>query len=130
MKRITLVAAIGVFVATLFGALGMAQNAPLGDYARQARIQKDHQAPAAKSFDNDNLPRADKLSVVGQAPAESGDASAPATSSETAAPDGEAKTASPSWGGSRPPDAAARQTAEAENKAAQAAGGEKEEGLT
>jgi len=69
MKRITLVATIGVFVATLFGALAMAQNAPLGDYARQARKQKDHQAPAAKSFDNDNLPRADKLSVVGQAPA-------------------------------------------------------------
>src|SRR5438309_11328558 len=76
MKRITLAATIGVFVATLFGALAMAQNAPLGDYARQARKQKDHQAPAAKSFDNDNLPRADKLSVVGQAPAESGDASA------------------------------------------------------
>src|SRR5205807_8180392 len=94
MKRITLAATIGVFVATLFGALAMAQNAPLGDYARQAGKQKDHQAPAAKSFDTDNLPRADKLPVVGQAPAESADASAPATSGETAAPGGEANTSS------------------------------------
>ena len=119
MKRITLVATTGVFVATLIGTLAMAQNAPLGDYARQARKRKDHQAPAAKSFDNDNLPRADKLSVVGQAPAESGDASAPTTSGETAAPNGEGKTSSASSGGATPADSAAGQTAEAEKKPAE-----------
>jgi hypothetical protein len=55
------------------------QNSPagssLGDYARQVR--KD---PAAKSkpkvFDNDNLPKDDKLSIVGTAPAASTDNSA------------------------------------------------------
>jgi len=44
-----------------------AQEQPLGDYARAQR--KDKKAPAAKQFDNDNLPTADKLSVVGSEPA-------------------------------------------------------------
>jgi LAS superfamily LD-carboxypeptidase LdcB len=38
----------------------------LGDYARA--VKKDKKQPAAKQFDNDNLPREDKLSVVGGAP--------------------------------------------------------------
>ena len=57
MKRFTLLPTVGIFLATLFATFASAQNAPLGDYARQARKQKDHQAPAAKTFDNDNLPR-------------------------------------------------------------------------
>jgi hypothetical protein len=47
-----------------------AQEQPLGDYARAVR--KDKKAPAAKQFDNDNLPTSDKVSVVGGEPA-SGD---------------------------------------------------------
>ena len=63
MKRITLVATIGVFVATLFGALAMAQNAPLGDYARQARKQKDHQAIITLSLGN-SAPGADTSTLT------------------------------------------------------------------
>ena len=72
MKRITLLATVGLFTATLFGTLAIAQDAPppLGDYARQVRKQKGRQAPTGKKFDNDNLPVADRLSVVGQAPAD------------------------------------------------------------
>ena len=106
MKRITLLATVGIFVATLCGTLALAQDAPLGDYARQARKHKDRQPPAGKTFDNDNLPRTDKLSVVGQAPAENADAPAPATS-ETPAASADAKAVP-----------AAGQTAEAEKKPA------------
>ncbi len=64
----------------------------LGDYARQIRKE-----PGAKStpkvFDNDNLPREDKLSVVGRKPAPASDES---TQNQTAQPEGaaagEAKT--------------------------------------
>jgi hypothetical protein len=56
-------------------------DAPLGDYARQARKQKAQAVPAGKKFDNDNLPREDKLSVVGQPPPET---DAAATSGEPA----------------------------------------------
>jgi len=81
MKRI---ASSGIGIALLLGALGLcagAQNqapnqAPsnpqssssdsLGDYARQVR--KAPPAPAKpKVFDNDNLPRDEKLSIVGNA---------------------------------------------------------------
>ncbi len=80
MKRI---ACSGLGVALFFGLTGVlagAQNqAPtasqnsssgssLGDYARQVR--KDPGGTSKpKVFDNDNLPKADKLSVIGQAPA-------------------------------------------------------------
>jgi hypothetical protein len=97
MKRIALVATIGMFVAILGGSLAMAQNAPLGDYARQARKQKGHQAPAAKTFDNDNIPKDDKLSVVGQPPTETADAGAATGNAETA----------PATGDATPPAAAA-----------------------
>jgi len=40
----------------------------LGDYARQVRRELDGK-PKKKVFDNDNLPKEDKLSVVGNAPA-------------------------------------------------------------
>ncbi len=83
--KITLVATIGIFAATLLGPPALAQNAPLGDYARQARKQKGQLPPAAKTFDNDNLPKTDRLSVVGQPPAETADASAPAANADNAA---------------------------------------------
>ncbi len=85
MKRITFAATVGIFLAMLSGSLGHAQSAPLGDYARQARKHKGQQAPTAKVFDNDNLPKNDKLSVVGQPPAEDADATAPANPDATAA---------------------------------------------
>src|ERR1700746_2851262 len=83
MKRIAMLSALGVFIAAMTVSRASAQNAPLGDYARQARKQKGHAAPAAKTFDNDNLPKSDKLSVVGQAPEPAADAK-PASNSETA----------------------------------------------
>lgn len=43
-----------------------AQEPSLGSYARAQRKEKPH---AANTFDNDNLPKSDKISVVGDAPA-------------------------------------------------------------
>jgi hypothetical protein len=51
----------------------------LGDYARQVRKEPDTK-PKKKVFDNDNLPKEDKLSVVGNAPAPGAGAAAPAES--------------------------------------------------
>ncbi len=72
------------------------QNAgsSLGDYARQVR--KSPATGKPKVFDNDNLPREDKLSVVGQAPADTpaADTSAdakPADTSSAAPAAGDAK---------------------------------------
>jgi hypothetical protein len=50
----------------------------LGDYARQVRKEPDGK-PKKKVFDNDNLPKVDKLSVVGNAAAPAAEA-APAES--------------------------------------------------
>src|SRR5258708_29360701 len=69
----------------------------LGDYARQVR-KDPGTASRPKVFDNDNLPKQDKLSVVGQTPAtvtaksadakaEQSDAAANATSETKATPD-------------------------------------------
>jgi hypothetical protein len=73
MKRIACIGFVFVFV--LPAALAVAQTttpqqdkSSLGDYARQ--VHKDPGAKAKpKVFDNDNLPKDDKLSIVGQ-PAE------------------------------------------------------------
>lgn len=86
MKRIAQLLTIAAFVGMLFVARSSAQTAPLGDYARQARKQKGQQAPAAKTFDNDTIPKDDKLSVVGQAPEQSADATAPAGNNATSDP--------------------------------------------
>jgi hypothetical protein len=56
----------------------------LGDYARQVRKDPGTTTSKPKVFDNDNLPRDDKLSVVGRTPASASDSSA--AQSETAAP--------------------------------------------
>jgi hypothetical protein len=72
----------------------------LGDYARQVRKDPGN-ASRPKVFDNDNLPKQDKLSVVGQTPAtvtaksadakaEHSDAAANATSETKATPDNKA----------------------------------------
>lgn len=68
MKRIAhyLTAAILVAAAASFAsAQDSVQPQSLGDYARTVR--KDKKPARAKQFDNDNLPVADKLSVVGGA---------------------------------------------------------------
>jgi hypothetical protein len=97
MKRITCFAfTIAAFAVTLFsvaGASAQAQTAPtttapdqssLGDYAR-----KVHKDPAVKSkpkvvFDNDNLPKEDKLSVVGESVASDANANAKTTDDKDA----------------------------------------------
>jgi hypothetical protein len=70
-----------------------AQTAPggssLGDYAKQVR--KDGSKPNKKVFDNDNLPREDKLSIVGPAPSSTGDSSADAKPADAAGPSADAK---------------------------------------
>ena len=96
MKRIARSGIGFVLALGLTGVMASAQNqnsssgSSLGDYARQ--IRKD---PGAKNtpkvFDNDNLPKEDKLSVIGQAPApataDSSDKSAQADSAAPAADD-------------------------------------------
>jgi hypothetical protein len=70
----------------------------LGDYARQIRKEPGTASSKPKVFDNDNLPRQDKLSVVGQAPAATATSEAkpaetePATANDAKA-DAEAKAA-------------------------------------
>ena len=71
MKRIALSLMTAAFVAILAVSFAGAQNASLGDLARQVRKQKP--ASTTKTFDNDNLPQDDKVSVVGQAPEQSAD---------------------------------------------------------
>lgn len=83
MKRIAWLAGISLFLAAL-ASMAVAQDASLGDLARQARKQKGQKAPAVKKYDNDNIPVNDKLSVVGPESAETTDASAPANSDEPA----------------------------------------------
>jgi hypothetical protein len=92
MKRNTMAAMIVVLLTALAGSAVYAQNAPLGDYARQVRQQKKGQAPPVKSWDNDTIPRDDKLSVVGQAPAENPDANPQAVSGEASAETAKADT--------------------------------------
>jgi len=68
----------------------------LGDYARQVRKDPGTAPSKPKVFDNDNLPKADKLSIVGPTPAtaiaNSADAKAKPSDSATSA-EGEAKAA-------------------------------------
>jgi hypothetical protein len=97
MKRITCIG----FVLVLFAALAMAQTttpqqgqSSLGDYARQ--VHKDPGVKAKpKVFDNDNLPKNDKLSIVGQ-PVEVPAASTAADADKTPAAAG--KEAAPADG--------------------------------
>jgi len=97
MKRTTYIAfLIGLF-AVLLGSLA-AQTPPqapdqsLGDYARKVHKDTDSAKAKPKVFDNDNLPKDDKLSGVGQPadgasvpPSDSGDKSAAAAETKEAA---------------------------------------------
>ncbi len=86
MKRIAYIWLAGLVVAGTLSPLGaQTQTEPLGDYARTVRKDKEKQPPAAKKYDNDNLPKNDDLSVVGNATAEPDDKSS--ASSEQKADD-------------------------------------------
>src|SRR6059058_3169487 len=65
MKRISQLWLLGFFVAAILVTLASAQSQSLGDYARSVR--KDKKSTGEKHYDNDNLPRTDKISVVGNA---------------------------------------------------------------
>jgi len=97
MKRITYVWLVAIVVAGLIIPSVNAQNSSaqdssaqtanpagssLGDYARA--LKKEKKPQATKQFDNDNLPRQDKLSVVGPA-SDSTEASGAGASEQQAA---------------------------------------------
>jgi len=84
MKRIALLSMMVVFLGSLAVTPLRAQDSGLGDYARNVRKQKGHQAPAVKKFDNDNLPATDRLSVVGQEPVADPNATRAANNDATA----------------------------------------------
>jgi hypothetical protein len=72
MKRTLLVSLAGILVSGLLASVAAAQDAStnvqepsLGSYARAVKKDKKPQPAAAKKFDNDNLPKDDKISVVG-----------------------------------------------------------------
>jgi hypothetical protein len=70
----------------MFGSPAWSQSDPLADYARATRKAKK---TTAKQYDNDNLPRQDKLSVLGAAPADAG----AQTTDKPAEPDSATQTA-------------------------------------
>lgn len=88
-------------------AVGQASSQPhdqssLGDYAR--RVHKDPGAAKAKPkvFDNDNLPKDDKLSIVGQQPTASAGTTASANANEKAVAPADGKTSDNKAAGAKP----------------------------
>jgi len=69
MKRVFYFWLAAIVTTVAFNTIGAAQSQKpsLGDYARATRKDKDKKQPVAKQFDNDNLPKTDKLSIVGNA---------------------------------------------------------------
>ena len=80
MKRISYTWLTAVVLAGGCVTLAGAQSGSLGDYARA--IRKDKKQTTTKQFDNDNLPKNDKLSVVGPANDDTVDQSADKGNSE------------------------------------------------
>jgi hypothetical protein len=83
----------------------------LGDYARQ--IRKTPASGAAKVFDNDNLPKDDKLSIVGPAPAAQSDDASEAkkddsSSASSATGENKGSTESKTGADSKPADQTAK----------------------
>jgi len=116
----------GIGLALLLGVLGLPASAQdqsqqsdssLGAYARQIRKDSDTKKPT-RTFDNDNLPKDDKLSVVGPAP-ESGPESSTA-SPEGAPAAGESKPATEAKGeGEAAKSGEEKNETKAENKSAE-----------
>jgi hypothetical protein len=72
MKRFTIVGLAVLFFAAMLipmSAQGQSDD-NLADYARNLRKDKAQKPAAARKFDNDNLPKDDKLSIVGPASTE------------------------------------------------------------
>jgi hypothetical protein len=69
MKRTMYIWLAAAVAAAMLGVEANGQSESLGAVARAVR--KENHPIATKKFDNDNLPRTDKLSVVGPAPDES-----------------------------------------------------------
>ncbi len=70
MKRIGQFGLAGILLlgsAGLLLAQATSTNESLGDYARHVRKENANKPPAVKEYNNDNLPRNEKLSVVGNA---------------------------------------------------------------
>jgi hypothetical protein len=93
MKRTTVVLLAGILTSGLLTSLAGAQDAStpepsLGSYARAAKKDKKPQPPAAKKWDNDNLPKDDTISVVGNGATASADGSAAPTGDAQASPTG------------------------------------------
>lgn len=82
---------------------GTSPGTSLGDYARHVKKDSDTKSKA-KVFDNDNLPTADKLSVVGTAATAENNAPAPKPEEASAAPaaSGESKPAADAKASSNP----------------------------
>jgi hypothetical protein len=99
MKRIVYIAFVTGLFTFLLGSLAAQTSSsvpdqPLGDYARKVHKDPDAAKAKPKVFDNDNLPKDDKLSVVGQPIDESSTAAAPADSNDkSAAPETKDKDA-------------------------------------
>ncbi len=91
MKRIVYVGMAAIFLMGVLAFPAAAQNEPLGDYARTVRKDKERDKPAVapKKYDNDNLPRNETLSIVGNATdepaADSSGTAQPAGSDQSAA---------------------------------------------
>ena len=66
MKRMGHVFFAEVVLTGVLVSLAGAQSQPLGDYARTVR--KEDKKESVKKYDNDNLPKSDKISIVGQTP--------------------------------------------------------------
>jgi hypothetical protein len=77
-------------LAGMFATASAQSQQPLGDYARAARKEKEKDQKSARKYDNDNLPVNDKLSIVGNAPADQ-----PAAGATTAPPDSTAAAPKP-----------------------------------
>jgi hypothetical protein len=77
-------------------------TAPLGDYARKAR-KEDSGKTKPKVFDNDNLPREDKLSIVGQAAPEDATAATDTNAPTAAETKTEGETKAPEAGAAGQP---------------------------
>lgn len=91
-----------------------AAGSSLGDYARHVRKEPDSTKPKPKVFDNDNLPRQDKLSVVGTPSEPTEGTVIPPTGSEASQPAPPATNEPKSVKGaepSKPLDEATKETA-------------------
>ena len=65
MKRMAYVFLAEIVLTGMLVTLAGAQSQPLGDYARAVR--KEEKKRRRKKYDNDNLPKTDNISVVGNA---------------------------------------------------------------